>query len=75
MAPQIGFNEYDERGRRLKQRPELHAYHVALSGDQWGLPDYDNVLLHQVPPVGWWWINPADEEHLQRIERYRVSKA
>ena len=72
VAPRIGFEEYDEQGRRLKQRPELHAYHVDLSGQERGLPDHANVLLHQTPPVQWWWIKPATEEHLARIEKYRV---
>jgi hypothetical protein len=57
----------------VRPRPELHAYHVDLSGDALGLPDYDGVLLHQVPPVGQWMIKLADPEHLARIERYRET--
>ncbi|TMR11737.1 hypothetical protein ETD86_34780 [Nonomuraea turkmeniaca] len=71
MAPRVGFDEYDEQGRRIAPRPELHAYHVDLSGAQHGLPDYDGVLLHQTAPAQWWWIKLADAEHLARIEKYR----
>jgi hypothetical protein len=71
VAPAVPFGSVDGNGRPVRQRIELRAYHVDLSGDAMGLPDYDNVLLHQVPPVGQWMIKLATEEHLARIERYR----
>lgn len=73
VAPEIGFDERDEHGRRLTPRPELHAYHVDLTGDGWDLRDHGNVLLYQEGRGKWWWIKTADEEHLARIERYRVA--
>lgn len=72
VSPRVGFDARDEDGRLLRQRPELHAYLVDLDGADFGLPDYDNVVLHQVPPVGWWFIKDADHEYLERIEKYRV---
>lgn len=73
VAPKIQAGTVDEHGRRLKLRFETHAYLVDLDGSVSGLPDYEWVLLHQVPPGGWWYIKAVDEDHLARIERYKVS--
>jgi hypothetical protein len=73
VAPRVPFGAVDAAGRPMKRRPELHAYHVDLSGDQWGLPDYTNVVLHQQPPVGWWFIKEADDDYLKEIDKYRVT--
>lgn len=72
VAPRIGFDEKGESGRRLPPRPELHAYVVDLSGEEWGLPDYERVVLHQKPPTRAWFIKPAEDDYLERIEKYRV---
>ncbi|NUW45562.1 hypothetical protein [Nonomuraea rhodomycinica] len=72
IAPKVLPGDLDEHGRPMKPRIELHAYLVDLDGSQFGLPDHEHVLLHQVPPVGWWLIKPADDEHLARIARFKV---
>lgn len=71
VAPRIPFGAADANGRPLRPRGEYHAYLVDLEG-AFGLEDYAMVLLHQVPPVGWWMIKPADDESLERIEKWRV---
>ncbi|MEV0151893.1 MULTISPECIES: hypothetical protein [unclassified Nonomuraea] len=71
LAPEVPAGATDEQGRRLKPRFKMRAYLVDLSGDSLGLPDYDHVLLHQVPPVGWWMIKEVDDHYLQRIQRYQ----
>lgn len=72
VAPRVEFDARDEQGRPLAQRPELHAYHVDLDGSHHGLPDHDSVVLHQVAPSQSWYVKPADDEYLARIEKYRV---
>lgn len=73
VAPRVEAGARDARGRRVRPRPELHAYLVDLAGDELlGLPDYDGVLLHQVP-TGWWFIKVADSEYLEQIERFKVE--
>ncbi|MGP3914323.1 hypothetical protein [Nonomuraea sp. 10N515B] len=73
VAPAVPFGATDGKGRPLRKRGEYHAYLVDLSGDDWGLPDYERVLVHQAPPVGMWWIKMPDDEHLARMEKYRVD--
>lgn len=73
IAPAVPFGATDDRGRPLRPRGEYHAYLVDLAGDGWGMEDLERVLLHQAPPIGRWMIKMADEEHLARIERYRVK--
>ncbi|MFI7468160.1 hypothetical protein [Nonomuraea sp. NPDC049646] len=70
-SPKIAFDQRDDQGRVLKPRPELHAYLLDLDGSLFGLPDYEKVILCQMPPVGSWWIKQADDEYLARIERWR----
>ncbi|MEV0306520.1 hypothetical protein [Nonomuraea fuscirosea] len=73
-APRVPFGAVDHDGRRpLRQRPELHAYHVDLAGDL-GLPDLDHVLIHQVAPAQNWMMKRADAELLAKIERYQVAR-
>jgi hypothetical protein len=68
----VPFGAVDAQGRPVKQRPELHAYHVDLDGSLHGLPDHENVVLHQVGPSQSWYIKAADGEYLAQIEKYRV---
>ena len=51
-------------------RFQMRAALVDLRGRP-DLPDLEWVLLHQKPPVGWWWIKPAPDADLARIEQYR----
>ncbi|MET9339260.1 hypothetical protein [Nonomuraea sp. NPDC003804] len=70
-APEVPAGAIDERGRPVRRRFEMRAYLVDLDGEKYGLPDYLNVLVHQVPPVGWWYVKAVDGDYLERIERYR----
>jgi hypothetical protein len=48
----------------------MKACLVDLSGGR-TLPDPPRVLLHQVPPVGWWYLKDATPDDLARIEQHR----
>ncbi|WP_219511687.1 hypothetical protein [Nonomuraea ceibae] len=71
VAPEIKPGQRRPDGRPLKRRFEMRAYLVDLDGQPMELPDYERVLVHQVPPVGWWMIKPVDDDYLEGIEKYR----
>jgi hypothetical protein len=55
---------------RASRRFRMEACLVDLAGDR-TLPDLTRVLLHQVPPVGWWMLKIPTPADLSRIEQYR----
>jgi len=57
---------------RTDRRFRMEACLVDLAGDR-TLPDLTRVLLHQVPPVGWWYIKDPTPADLARIEQYREA--
>jgi hypothetical protein len=57
---------------RTGRRFQMKAYLVDLVGGR-TLPDLTRVLLHQVPPVGWWMLKTPTPDDLDRIEQYRVD--
>jgi hypothetical protein len=77
LAPRLLVEEYDpvlgEVVRRVKRFVPLSAYLVDLDGSGDRLASFERVLLHQVPPVGWWYLKDPEEEHLQRMQEYKVS--
>jgi hypothetical protein len=74
ISPRVEAGALDAEGRRLKRRPELHAYLVDLDGDApLGLPDLERALLYQVPPVGWWMLKTPDADYLGQIDKYRQT--
>ena len=73
-SPEIPAGSVDSHGRELKRRFMMRAYLVDLDGSAaLGLDDLDRVMLHQVPPVGHWWIKRVDDAYLERIEPLRVE--
>lgn len=74
-SPEIPAGSVDSQGRELKRRFMMRAYLVDLDGSEaLGLPNLERVMLHQVPPVGWWYVKQVDEAYLENIEPLRVEK-
>lgn len=75
LAPDTRDRGLDPWGKPIR-RWEYSAYLVDLDGrEATGLPDLVRVLLHQVPPVKWWYIKQVDDAYLEKIEKYRVDRS